>query len=102
MRRFQAIPLQQAALGTPTLARLMALGQESTARLKAIEALLPPALRPSVAPGPIDGPVWCLLVQGNAVAAKLRQLLPALEAHLRTKGHEVSAIRLKVQNTRRY
>ena len=37
------------------------------------------------------------MVQGNAVAAKLRQLLPALEAHLRTRGHEVNAIRLKIQ-----
>lgn len=89
--------LQQAALGTPTLARLMELGRESSHRLKTIESLLPLQLRASVTAGPIDGPVWCLLVKGNAVAAKLRQLLPALEAHLRTKGHEVTSIRLKIQ-----
>ena len=84
-------------MGAPGLARLVEMGQESSKRLKTIEALLPPALRSSVTAGPIEGPFWCLLVQGNAVAAKLRQLLPALEAHLRTRGHEVNAIRLKIQ-----
>ena len=96
-RRFHPVTLQQAALGTPTLAHLMALGKESTVRLQVIENLLPPPLRSSVMAGPIDGTVWCLLVRGNAVAAKLRQLLPALEAHLRSRGHEVTAIRLKIQ-----
>lgn len=96
-RRFQPVTLQQAALGTPTLARLMELGKESAVRLKTIEKLLPPPLRSSVTAGPIEGTVWCLLVQGNAVAAKLRQLLPALEAHLRSRGYEVTAIRLKIQ-----
>jgi hypothetical protein len=97
MRRFHPVTLQQATMGTPNLARLVELGQESTRRLQAIEKLLPPMLRSSVTAGPIDGPVWCLLVRGNSVAAKLRQLLPALVAHLRTRGHEVTSIRLKVQ-----
>jgi hypothetical protein len=92
--------LQQAALGTPTLARLIELGRESSQRLKAIETLLPPSLRAGITAGPIDGSVWCLLVQSNAVAAKLRQLLPALEAHLRSKGCEVTSIRLKIQMQR--
>ena len=100
MRRFHPVTLQQAALGTPNLARLMELGQESSVRLKTIEKLLPPTLLSSVKAGPIEGTVWCLLVQGNAVAAKLRQLLPALEAHLRSKGHEITAIRLKIQTGR--
>jgi len=53
-----------------------------------------------VHPGPIEGPVWCLLLDGNATASKIKQLLPALEAHLRSKGWDVKSIRLKVQMTR--
>jgi ethanolamine ammonia-lyase small subunit len=37
-------------------------------------------------------------VSSNAVAAKLRQLLPALQAHLNSKGLDVASIRIKVQN----
>lgn len=84
-------------MGAPTLARLLELGQESSRRLKFIEDLLPASLRSSVTAGPVEGTTWCLLVKGNAVAAKLRQLLPALEAHLRSRGCEVTSIRLKVQ-----
>ncbi len=82
------------------MARLTALSRDSVARLKAIEALIPASLRPSVKAGPIEGPQWCLLLDNNAAAAKIRQILPALESHLRSKGWEVNSIRLKVQITR--
>jgi hypothetical protein len=59
--------------------------------------MIPAVLRSAVTAGPIDGSNWCLIVNSNAAAAKIRQLLPAMEAHLRTKGWQVSAIRLKVQ-----
>lgn len=74
---------------------------DSVARLKAIESLIPGPLRSSVKAGPIDGPVWCLILDNNAAAAKIRQILPALESHLRVSGWEVHSIRLKVQMTRR-
>lgn len=70
---------------------------ESTARLKSLESLIPIGLRPSVRPGPIEGTAWCLLVGNNATAAKLRQLLPLFQAHLCSKGWEVTAIRIKIQ-----
>ncbi len=70
--------------------------RESGELLKSIEALLPLAIRPAVNAGPIDGEVWCLLVEGNAAAAKTRQLLPTLQAALQAKGHKISTIRLKV------
>ena len=79
------------------MAKLTALTQESSARLKAIEGLIPPLLRPAIQAGPIEGACWCLLVRSNAAAAKVRQLLPAFEAHLRSQGWEVNSIRLKVQ-----
>ncbi|MFP5373433.1 MAG: DciA family protein [Gammaproteobacteria bacterium] len=95
-RRAYPVSLQQAAAEAPTLAALAALARDSADRLKAIETLIPPALRQAIQPGPIDGAHWCLLVTGNAAAAKLRQLLPALQARLRQQGWQVDAIRIKV------
>lgn len=96
-RRDHAVTLQQASAESPTLHMLTALTRDSSERLKAIELLLPAGLRQSVQAGPIDGSTWCLLVKSNAAAAKIRQLLPALQAHLRSRGWEVNSIRLKVQ-----
>jgi hypothetical protein len=95
--RVRSVTLLQATQESPMLAKLSGLVSESVARLKAIEALIPVNLRASIKPGPIDGTTWCLIVNNNASAAKIRQLLPALQAHLRVKGWEVTAIRLKVQ-----
>ena len=81
------------------LARLTELTRDSVARLNAVQALIPAALQSSVKAGPIEGMVWCLLLDNNAAAAKMRQLLPSLQAHLLTKGWAIESIRLKVQNT---
>lgn len=99
-RRNQSFTLLQATQDSPTLARLTGLAMESSARLKSIEPLIPAALRKAVRAGPIEGTVWCLILDNNAVASKIRQLLPSLESHLRTKGWEISVIRLKVQAQR--
>ncbi len=96
-RRLHPVTLQQAAEASPTLAALASLARESSERLQAVQSLIPPALRPAVKAGPIEGTHWCLLVQGNAAAAKLRQLLPMLANRLREQGWAVEAIRLKVQ-----
>ena len=96
-RRHYAVTLQQASEESPLLARLTALTRDSSDRLKAIEMLIPASLRPAVQAGPIEGDSWCLLVKSNAAAAKIRHLLPALQAHLRSRGWEINAIRLKVQ-----
>ncbi len=99
-RRNHSYTLLQATQDSPTLARLTGLAMESSARLKAIETLIPASLRTAVRAGPIEGTVWCLILDNNAIAAKIRQLLPSLESHLRTKGWEVNSIRLKVQAPR--
>jgi hypothetical protein len=99
-RRSRSITVLQATQDSPALARLADLATESTARLRAIQPLIPAALRSTIHAGPIDGTTWCLLLDNSAVAAKVRQLLPALESHLRSKGCEVTAIRLKVQTSR--
>jgi hypothetical protein len=86
----------QASQESPTLARLAELAADSSARLRCITPLLPPALRHSVKAGPVDGALWCIVVDNNAVASKVRQLLPALLAQLRSKGWDMENIRLKV------
>ena len=95
-RRLHPVSLQQAAEDSPTLARLAQLARESGERFRAIEPSIPAPLRASIRPGPIEGTTWCLLVDGNAAAAKLRQLLPVLQQKLNSLGFEVTAIRLKL------
>ena len=99
--RNQAVPLHEAATQAPTLARLVQLARESGDRLKAVELFIPATLRASVRPGPIDGTTWCLLVEGSAAAAKLRQVLPVLQSELCSRGWQVTSIRLKVGSPQR-
>ncbi len=100
-RRLHPVTLQQAAEGSPTLARLAQLARESCERLEAVNLLIPATLRSAVRAGPIDGPDWCLLVDSNAAAAKLRQVVPALMTHLCDRGWQVTSIRLKVQTAQK-
>ena len=91
-----AVSALQAAQSAPSLAQLARLGQESIDRLKAIESLIPEELRAAVKAGPIDEKNWCLLISSNAAAAKIRQLVPRLEARLRDEGWKITSIRLKI------
>jgi hypothetical protein len=100
-RRSHSISLLEATQASPTLAQLSALASDSAARLKAIEPLLPVSIRKSIQAGPIEDSSWCLIVGNNAVAAKIRQLQPAIEAHLRSKGWDITAVRLKVNTSSR-
>jgi hypothetical protein len=95
-RRSPSVTLLQASQNNPGLSRLMDLQRESSDRLKAISSLIPSALRNQVVAGPIEDGVWCLLLANSAVAAKLRQLLPAFESHLRVQTLNVKSIRLKI------
>ena len=99
-RRSPPFTLQQAAEGSPTMAGLMARARDAAERLRAVEGLIPPAMRPAVQAGPAEGDVWCLLVRGSAAAAKLRQLSPLLVTRLRNQGWDVASIRIKVQTGR--
>jgi hypothetical protein len=98
----RAVSAHDAAQNSPTLAHLAQLGRESSDRLKAIEPLIPETLRSAVKAGPIDEKTWCLLVSSNAAAAKIRQLLPLLEARLLAEGWKVNSIRLKILIAKKY
>jgi hypothetical protein len=90
--------LAQALQRSEPLVRLGQLLRDSAARFDAIRPCLPAALAPHVKPGPVDELGWSLLAANASVAAKLRQLQPRLEAQLKERGWEVSAIRIKVQS----
>lgn len=92
----RAVTVHQAVENSPALGRLAELVKDSSARLDAIKYLIPTALHSAVKAGPIDGQTWCLLVNGNSAAAKLRQLIPLLLSRLTTLGWEVTSIRLKI------
>jgi len=92
----QAVSFSQAIDNSPSLAKLTMMARVSGDMLKSVERLLPAALRPSVQAGPIEGDKWYLLVTGNAAAAKVRQLVPTLQAQLKAEGLPIQTIRLKV------
>ena len=86
-----------AALGqSEPLNGLLRRMQDSRARLDTVAGLLPQALRPTVRPGPLDDAGWVVLVAASSAAAKLRQLMPALEAALLAAGWPALPIRIKV------
>ena len=74
--------------------------RESAQHLATVKGLIPPPLRTAVQAGPVDGEGWCLLVKGSAAAAKLRQLVPMLEASLAESAGRPVRIRLKVASGR--
>jgi hypothetical protein len=91
-----ACTLEQALSRSAPLTHLSELIRDSNARFEAVRPLLPSALAPHVKPGPVDEEGWSLLASNAAVAAKLRQLQPRLEAALRDCGWQVIAIRVRI------
>lgn len=83
--------------GNVALASLLQRARESQARYAAVQPLLPPGLRDTVRPGPLDDDGWQLLVAHGAAAAKLRQLLPRLEQALLAGGWQRTPIKVRVQ-----
>jgi hypothetical protein len=93
-----AQPIAQALESNAALARLGQRLRESNARYATIREALPQPLRDHVRPGPLDDNGWSLLAANAAVAAKLRQLVPRLDATLRANGWQAIPIRIRVQS----
>lgn len=86
------------ALGRSTpLALLLRRARESHERFAAVAALLPPGLRETLRPGPLDDEGWTLLAAHGAAAAKLRQLLPRIDAALLAAGWRATPIKVRIQ-----
>jgi hypothetical protein len=100
IRLREAVSAAQALQQAPSLASLAKLAEQSAACLRLVTPLIPASMRPAIQAGPLqldnDSTQWCLLAANSAVAAKLRQLAPALAAHLRTHGQNVHDIRIKI------
>jgi hypothetical protein len=94
----QRTSVMEAIAQSDTLSGMLSMHQTSTAYLNTLKPLLAPDLFAQVKAGPIDETSWCLLINHNSAAAKLRQLLPDIGAHLRSKGYPVQQIRLKVMS----
>jgi hypothetical protein len=92
-----AQPIGEALANCVPLARLQALLRDSNARFEVVRPLLPVQLAAEVRAGPVGEDGWALLASSPSVAAKLRQLLPRLEAALQQHGWQGSGIRIRVQ-----
>ena len=80
------LPVAQALRAHQSLVRLGERLEGSQRRLRTIAPALPGGLIASIQAGPLDEDGWSLLVANAAVAAKLRHLLPRLEALLAQAG----------------
>ncbi len=90
------LPLAEALGRSDSLTGLLDRVRRSRSWLDAVNHLLPEGVRAEVRAGPLDDTRWVLLVSNAACAAKLRQLLPALQDHLRPQGLGALPIRIKV------
>lgn len=91
-----AFTLEEAVQCTPSLSHLLLRLKASQQYLACVKPLIGATLLPTICAGPIEETTWCLIVKGNAVAAKLRQMLPQLIEHLRAHGHPITSIRLRI------
>jgi hypothetical protein len=90
------LALAEALDQSQPLTNLLQRLQQSRARFAAIRERLPDTLCSQVRPGPIDDAGWSLLVPSGAIASKLRQLLPELQAALKAQGWPETPIRIRV------
>jgi Dna[CI] antecedent, DciA len=88
--------LSEAVSGSPVLAHLGNLVEQSKRYMSIVEPIFPKALRAQIMPGPVGEGAWCLLVRNGATASKLRQLQPDLEARLHSKLGQTVKIRVKI------
>ncbi len=90
------LAMDDALRGSEPLVGLLQRVRDSQARLQAIAPLLPDTLRQAVRAGPLDDGGWSLLLAHSAAAAKLRQMLPQLQAELTRLGWPDVKVRLRV------
>ena len=90
------LPLSTALGRSEPLAALLKRLRESQARFAAVQPLLPESLRAAVSAGPLDDSAWVLLAANASAAAKLRQMVPALQAALLAAGWAGPDIKVKV------
>lgn len=86
------------AIDTSDMLRALMLRQRQSAdRLRIISTVLPTELQSQVRAGGLDCDRWTLMADDSATAAKLRQLLPRLQAVLRTEGLAEPPVNIRVR-----
>jgi len=90
------LPIARALTGLQGLTQLNQRMLDSERRMALVRPTLPGAMTRFVQAGPIDAEGWTLLASNAAVAAKLRQLQPRLEASLQEHGLLPNRIRIKI------
>ena len=93
------MPLATALDRSEPLTGLLQRMRGSRERLAALAVVLPSGLREGTRAGPLDESAWVLLVDNAAAAAKLRQMLPALQTALDAQGLGQPAMRIKIRPT---
>ncbi len=96
-----ALALAEALQQSAPLADLRRRLNQSASCLEAIRPALPAGLLPLVQAGPIDAEGWTLLAANAAVAAKLKQLRPRLEAALVSNRCAAANVRIKLAQPHR-
>lgn len=91
-----ALPLGEALRQSVPLADLRRRLRDSARCLDAIRPSLPAGLQGHVQAGPVDAEGWTLLAANAAVAAKLKQLRPRLEAQLAAAACPATVLRIRV------
>ncbi len=95
-----ALALTDALQRSAPLADLRRRMSESADCLEAVRSCIPAGLLPHLRGGPIDADGWTLLATNAAVAAKLKQLRPRLEAALVQRACAARTVRIKVLQRR--
>lgn len=88
--------IQQALRASPALADLQKRSTLGKQRLAALFQLLPPAITQTLNSGACDEEDWCILVPNAAVAAKLRQWVPAITSTLVQTEQRTVKVRIKI------
>jgi len=94
--RGKAVEVLKAAQAAPGLAQLIAQANKSKGQIGDLKGLVPPVILNQLSCGPVEAGNWTLMLKSPALATKLRQMGPAICAHLRSKGWDIQYITVKV------
>ena len=94
--RGKSVEVLKAAQSAPGLAQLIAQATKSKGQIEDLKGLVPPLILNQLKSGPMEEGNWILMLKSPASAAKLRQMGPAICAHLRSKGWNIQIITVRV------
>jgi hypothetical protein len=94
--RGKSVQVLKAAQSAPGLAHLIAQASRSRSQVDDLTGLVPDLILKQIHSGPMESGNWFLMLKSGANAAKLRQMGPAICAHLRSKGWDIQSITVRV------